>query len=183
MKKSLARIKWKLLFIICQVFLLSAVIVVGVFAAQKADVELNGTITFEANQVYAKVTGSVSGAQENPTYQTLNYSFNSTPSSTALDSWNNNLNFQNTANNIEISMTIENLSTERSLIVTATDLSSTTPNLTRTISLASKTLPPSTGSGTSKVTIKFTLSVTSQSAQVDTNYHFRVVLTDQNATT
>ncbi|MBS7404267.1 MAG: hypothetical protein KIG13_03110, partial [Eubacteriales bacterium] len=69
------------------------------------------------------------------------------------------------------------------LNITATDLSSTTPNLTRTISLASKTLPPSTGSGTSKVTIKFTLSVTSQSAQVDTNYHFRVVLTDQNATT
>lgn len=163
--------------------MLSAVIVVGVFAAQKADVELNGKITFEANQVYAKVTGSVSGAKESPTYQTLNYAASSTPSSTALASWNNNLNFQDTANNIEISMTIENLSTERSLDITTKDLSSTTPNLTRTISLDKITLPPSTGSGTSKVTIKFTLSVTSQSAQVDTNYHFRVVLTDQNATT
>lgn len=177
MKKSLAKIKWKLLFIICQIFLLSAVIVVGVFAAQKADVELNGTITFEANQVYAQVTGSVSGAQETPTYQTLNYAASSTPSSTALASWSNNLNFKNTANAIVISMTIENLSTERNLIITATDLSATTPNLGRAISITSKTLAPK-----EKVTITFTLTVTSQSTTVDTNYHFRVVLTDENAT-
>lgn len=178
MRKSLAKIKWKLLFIVCQIFLLSAVIVVGVFAAQKAEVELNGTITFEANQVYAKVTGSVSGAQETPTYQTLNYAASSTPTSAQLNSWSNNLNFKNTANPIVISMTIQNLSSERSLIITASDLSATTPNLSRAISTNSITLAPS-----GVTTITFTLSVTSPNTLVDTSYHFRVILTDENATT
>lgn len=182
MKKSLARIKWKLLFIICQVFLLSAVIVVGVFAAQRTETQLSGTIAFQATNVYAKITGSSSGAQETPTYQTLNYSYNSNPTSAQLNSWNNNLNFKNTANSIVITVVIENLSTERSLIIKVSDISETTPNLNRSISNTSITLNPSTGSGTSKTTITLTLSVKSQATAVDTSYHFKIALSDETAT-
>lgn len=181
MKKSLARIKWKLLFIICQVFLLSAVIVVGVFAAQRTETQLSGTIAFQATNVQAKITGSVSGAQETPTYQTLNYAYNTNPTTAQLNSWNNNLNFKNTANPIVISVVIENLSEERSLIIKVTDISETTPNLTRTVSNGTITLSPSTGSGTSKTTINLTLSVNSQATAVDTSYHFKVVLSDETA--
>lgn len=181
MKKSLAKIKWKLLFIICQLFLLSAVIVVGVFAAQRTETEFSGTIAFQATNVYAKITGSSSGAQETPTYQQLNYAYNSAPTTAQLNSWNNNLNFKSTGNSIVISITIENLSTERSLDITVSDISATTPNLTRTISSSSVTLAPSTGSGTSKTTITLTLSVTSQAAAVDSSYHFKIVLSDETA--
>ena len=117
-------LKIKLISCISAFILILGMFIAGVLSAQQAQVNIGGSISFNATDVYARVTGSVANAQSNPTLSDLLFTANddSSPSETALATWSNmDLDFDQTPTPIEISITVENLSTERTLTVNLTN--------------------------------------------------------------
>lgn len=87
-------LKVKLISCISAVVLVIGLMIFGVFSVERASVNLGGTVSFEATNVYCRITGQITGAEESPvTPQELNYSANSKPTEEQLASWNNDLNF------------------------------------------------------------------------------------------
>ena len=117
-------LKIKLISCISAFILILGMFIAGVLSAQQAQVNIGGSISFNATDVYARVTGSVANAQSNPTLSDLLFTANddSSPSETALATWSNmDLDFNQTPTPIEILITVENLSTERTLTVNLTN--------------------------------------------------------------
>lgn len=95
---------------------------------------LSGTVVFVANDVYAKVTGAISGTKENVELSQLNYSATEEPSPLELATWKNlNLTFLNKKSVIKIDVTIENLSDERNLEVKFTGDAGVTENVKKVL--------------------------------------------------
>ena len=98
-------------------------LVVGVLAASQASVDISGTVSFVAKDVYVQITGKITGTAEGDdiTLSPLNYSAhteNGEPTKEELDTWKNkSLNFLNKNSIIKIEITIENLSDEREVRV------------------------------------------------------------------
>lgn len=189
-------LKVKLISCISAVVLVIGLMIFGVFSVERASVNLGGTVSFEATNVYCKITGQITGAEESPvTPQELNYSANSEPTEEQLASWNNDLNFTEDAQAIEIEVTVENLAT-RELIVSVDDLTTSSNNvirsMTKTVGGASEsytsgslyTIPASTGEGsanTSKATFTLKLEVDDPNNSASATYNYRVNLRDENA--
>ena len=168
----------------------------GVFSVERASVNLGGTVSFEATNVYCKITGQITGAEESPvTPQELNYSANSEPTEEQLASWNNDLNFTEDAQAIEIEVTVENLAS-RELIVSVEDLTTTSNNVLRSMtkrvggtsesytSGSLYTIPASTGEGsanTSKASFILKLEVDDPNNSASATYNYHVNLRDENA--
>ncbi len=111
-------LKAKLISTTSAFVLILTIVIVAVWAATQANVSLGGTINFQATNVYAKVSATVSGMGENPTtLPTLTFSEGEDASpETDIEQWNNlNLVFNTSGTPIEIEVTVENLSDERSL--------------------------------------------------------------------
>ena len=188
-------LKVKLISCISAVVLVIGLMIFGVFSVERASVNLGGTVSFEATNVYCKITGQITGAEESPvTPQELNYSANSEPTEEQLASWNNDLNFTEDAQAIEIEVTVENLAT-RELIVSVDDLTTSSNNvlrsMTKTVGGASKsytsgslyTIPASTGEGsanTSKATFTLKLEVDDPNNSASATYNYRVNLRDES---
>ena len=188
-------LKVKLISCISAVVLVIGLMIFGVFSVERASVNLGGTVSFEATNVYCKITGQITGAEESPvTPQELNYSANSKPTEEQLASWNNDLNFTEDAQAIEIEVTVENLAT-RELIVSVDDLTTSSNNvirsMTKTVGEASEsytsgslyTIPASTGEGsanTSKATFTLKLEVDDPNNSATATYNYRVNLRDES---
>ena len=154
-------LKAKLTGTVCAFFLVLGLVIMGVFAAPQASVNLGGTISFTATDVYAKVSGTIDGtaAETQPTLDTLTFDSENEPTG-----WSSlPLSFKEDGSQITITITIENLATDRPLYATVTDTVGEVDNLTKTMTVDSGeliTLNPSTGEGTSKTTVTITMEVT-----------------------
>ena len=110
----------KLVSAIAAFIMVLGIFIVAVLAANNASVNLGGSLSFDAKDVVARVTGSATGAQINPQNLDVTYSSRDTVGDETV--WENlNLNFIDHKTAIVFSFTVENLSTERSLTLTFTD--------------------------------------------------------------
>ena len=78
-------LKTRLITTISMFFLVIALLITGVWAASTANVNIGGTISFNATNIYATITGSITGASTTPTLSPLNYSAKSAPTTTELN--------------------------------------------------------------------------------------------------
>ena len=123
-------LKMKLTTTIAAFFLVLGLLMMGVYSAQNATVNLGGSILFTATNVHAKVSGTVSNAVTNPTLPTLEFK---AETQTDTSDWEDNLlEFNDDGSAITISISIENLST-RSLYAKVADAIGSTEYLTKTI--------------------------------------------------
>ncbi len=159
-------LKTRLVSLISAFALILTMLIMGVLAVSQVNVNMGGNISFTADNVYAHVTGNVTGATVPPSALDVTYSATQTTGDDTV--WEElNLNFDTSATPIVFSITVENLSSERTLTVTLTDtIASETPNLLKTITTTSGaytsgdiiTLDPQ-GETNDTVEITLTLSV------------------------
>ena len=181
-------LKAKLISTISAFVLILTIVIVAVWAASTANVSLGGTVNFQATNVYAKVTGTVTGMDSNPTLPTLIFSEGEDASEEPdIEKWNNlDLVFNTAGTPIEIEVTVENLSDERSLGVSIQNQIASIENIDISITSGgeastSATLSPSTGSGTSTVTFLVTVSLQNSNVSVtDAIYNILIRLTDES---
>ena len=113
-------LKVKLVSAIAAFMMVLGIFIVAVLAASNASVNLSGSLSFQANDVVARVTGSATGAQINPQNLDVTYSSRDTVGNETV--WHDlALNFIDHRTAIVFSFTVENLSTERSLTLIFTD--------------------------------------------------------------
>ncbi len=158
--------KVKLISFISAFVLVLGIMIIGVLSAEQVKVNIGGSVSFNATNVYAKVSGNISGAQTgNKIFSTLTYSAEETTGDES--DWTNlALEFTETPDPIEITITVENRSTQRTLTVNlentlkgeGLDIAVTRDNGSYT-SAANVELPVSTGDGSSTTTFTLTLTV------------------------
>ncbi|MBO5021976.1 MAG: hypothetical protein J6C53_00645, partial [Clostridia bacterium] len=178
--------KVRLISAISMFCLVLSLMMVGVWAVQSATVNVGGTVTFNAKDIYATITGTVTGSEENPKLQTLNYSAKGEPSDTELASWSNNLNFTDDGL-ITFTINVQNLSGERKLYVIVKDSSTAHSNITKTLKVKNGSATQTTyTSGTeveiaTKTTAVYTFSfkVNDTNAGANLTYKFEFDLRDE----
>ena len=181
-------LKMKLVSMISAFVLVIGMLLIGVFAVERVQVDMGGSITFNADDVYAKVTGSVEKAQVAPEGLDVTYSaYETTGNPTAWESLD--LEFDSYATPIVISITVENLSTERSLTVNLTDaLTSSVPNLGKELKRDNSAYTSGTNipldpkdNGTSTTTFTITLSVLNRNQSLtNAQFDYDLNLYDEN---
>ncbi len=175
-------LKTKLITTISMFFLVVALLITGVWAVSSANVNIGGTISFNATNIYATITGSITGATTTPTLSPLNYSANSTPTTTELNTWCQDLTFADaTTPTIKWTVTIQNKS-ERALYVTLVYDGATVDGRMETSLIfdggsaeGEQTIPAKT---TKVYTMEISYSTTDISTVID--YDFDFVLKDSN---
>ena len=153
---------------------------VGVWAAQRVSITTSGSISYVATDVNATITGTISGSQTNPSLSTLTYTATSEPTSAELATWQGlDLKFKGSAENVVISITIKNNSTESKLNYTIADTVATSSNLSKTISGGNS---GEIAVGASKV-ITITFSIIDKNKSVEnTSFNYVVRLNDPSYT-
>ena len=158
--------KVKLISFISAFVLVLGIMIIGVLSAEQVKVNIGGSVSFNATNVYAKVSGNISGAETgNKTFSTLTYSASETTGDES--DWTNlALEFTETPDPIVITITVENLSTQRTLTV---NLENTLQGEGLDIAVTSESdsytsgtnveLPVSTGDGSSTTTFTLILTV------------------------
>ena len=176
-------LKAKLVSVISAFVLILTVAIVSVWAVSQANVTMGGTINFQATNVYAKVSATVSGMEKNPSLPTLTFSEGDDASpETDIEQWNNlDLVFNTSATPIEISVTVENLSGERALYAKIDDQIGVVANLTKTVTSSSQDalgryieVPIS-----SSISYTITLSPTNPNKSVNGEYRYLITLVDE----
>ena len=175
-------LKTKLITSVSMFFLVVALLVVGVWAVSTAQVTMGGTISFNATNIYATITGTIEGATNAKAMTPLEYSAKTEPNDTAKATWCQDLTFADaTIPTIKWTITIENKS-ERALYVTLADNITSLSNATKTLTFdggsadGEQTIPAKT----SKVfTMEIKVDDTNTSAIV--NYDFDFDLRDETA--
>ena len=154
--------------------------IVGVWAAQRVSITTSGSISYVATDVNATITGTISGSQTNPSLSTLTYTATSEPTSAELATWQDlDLKFKANAEDVVISITINNNSTERKLNYTIADTVATSSNLSKTISGGNS---GEIGVGGHKV-ITITFKVIDKNKSVEnTSFNYVVRLNDPSYT-
>ncbi len=115
-------LKTKLISTIVACCLIVGMLITGIYAASTGSVSIGGTVSFEATDIYAQVSGNVSGTNENINLQTLNWSASQVPTAEQFESWSNMIiSFAHKSTPIEIEIEVKNLSDERSLYVDLQD--------------------------------------------------------------
>ena len=155
-----------------------AMLLVGVWAVSNTSIEIGGTISFSATNVHAKVSGVITGSTTGTNPTTLEYGDGKTQTTEALNSWKQNLAFDENGTEIEYTITVQNLSTERSLFVTITDTYREVTNLTKTTSFTSGTEVEVAKNTTQTFTITFTVGTTDIS--LDGSYGYNMYLRDES---
>ena len=186
------KLKAKLVSTIAAACLVIALLVTGVWAVSTASVTLGGSISFSATNVHARIEGLITGAAETVSITPLEYDSETDEANEtfveALESWSNDLTFTD-QNKIQMSITVTNLSTERSLFVKLTDNTDVT-NLTDVVKKGEEAYTSGTevelvaGTEQSKnsVTFNITLNATSTDESVEGNYAYKVDLNDVSVT-
>ena len=185
-------LKAKLVSVISAFVLILTLAIVSVWAVSQANVTMSGTVGFKADNVYAKISAEITGMEEKPTLPTLIFSEGADASSEPdVEKWSNlDLLFNSSATPIEISVTVENLSTERWLLVDIIEGldNGKSDNINKEVKKENSdytlgethTLVPSTGDGTSKVEFTITLTVDNSNYSADTIYSYIINLNNSN---
>ncbi|MBO5021883.1 MAG: hypothetical protein J6C53_00170 [Clostridia bacterium] len=196
-------LKAKLISTISAMCLVIALVSVGVWAASTATVNLSGTLTFSATDVYCDVSGTFAGMKDTaPSLATLKWDSKSTAANTPttgdVSTWAGNaLNFKDDGTAITLTITIKNNSTERGIKVKLDDTAATTTGLSRTVKYgatvatatntytdaSAQTLVKS-ASTSSKSTLVFVITFALTDANLDktlTNAPYAYTLTLNNA--
>lgn len=106
-------LKLKLISLISAFTLVLGMLLFGVFAATNVTIQMGGSLSFIATDVYAKVTGAITGAGVgNQTLPTIEFSAsNENPDQSG---WQNlDLEFNTAGDPITIEVTVENLASDR----------------------------------------------------------------------
>ena len=181
--------KVKLISFISAFVLVLGIMIIGVLSAEQVKVNIGGSVSFNATNVYARVSGDISGAGSgNKTFSTLTYSASETTGDesdwTKLD-----LEFTETPDPIVITITVENLSTQRTLTVNlentlqgeGLDIAVTRDSGSYT-SGANVELPASTGDGSSTTTFTLTLTVANPDQSLtDVNFGYILNMYDESS--
>ena len=180
------KLKTKLASLIIGFVMVASMLFFGVWAASSANVTLGGTISFKSTNVYAEVSGSISGAATgSETLETLTFSsdINNQPDTSK---WaNKNLTFDENGGTITISIIIKNLATDRKLYASVTDTVGTITNLEKTMTSSHLELQPAGSkdgeTATDQATVEITLTIANPDLSVNsTNYGYLIDLEDEN---
>ncbi len=177
------RLKTKLYSVIMAFCLMLSLLAVGVWAVNSGTVNIGGTVSFIATDIYATITGKVEGATTTPTLSTLNYSATGTPTQDELNTWSRDLEFAKTTTpTIKWTVTIQNKS-ERVLYVSLTDNMTSITNVTKsmtydgaTYTSGEKAIP----AGTTKV-FTMTAVVNDTNKKASAVYDYAFDLRDANS--
>ncbi len=175
-------LKAKLISSISAFVLVLTILIVSVWAVSQTQIPIGGTVNFKATNVHAEVSGTVTGMEDNPTLPTLIFSEGEDASSEEdLSPWKNlNLLFTELGEPIKITVTVKNLSGERSLGVSVTNQMDPIENVN--ISITKGEGEASTSaivSPSSSATFVLTISVEDINVSVtDALYKFLINLTD-----
>ena len=112
--------------------LVLGLLAVGVYALDKAEVMLGGNLTFTADGVYALVTGEVEGAvTTDAEYDDLLFTADNTAPN--QDSWQKSLGFDATNPTITLTISIQNLATDRPLYAMISDTAEEVENVVKSV--------------------------------------------------
>ena len=168
-------LKVKLISCISAFILVLSMLFIGVYAAQNVELNVGGNVSFTASSVYAQITGSYVGTVEHPsTAQSLtpiNIDAEDEDGAVSMPSdWTSMpLNFDSSASPITVTITIQNLATDRAIAVSLTDNTDITgvsvARLYNSTSFSSNTSSQIiAGGGTG--TFTFTLSVINKNSDI-----------------
>ena len=173
-------------------FLVLGLMLMGVFAVEKATVNMGGSISFTATDIYARVTGSIANAQgEYADYILPTLEFSAESDTPDQSGWSNlNLNFDDQATPIEVTIKVENLSAQNTLRVNLNDtITSTVANFKKEVKVVGSddlyqnasdiTLQPDTGSTDNETTFTITFSVENKNNSVSADFNYQINLFDQ----
>ena len=179
-------LKMKLTASISAFVLVLGLMLMGVFAVNQATVNMGGSISFTATDVYAHVTGSIANDTSSPSNLDVTYSAESTQGDPTV--WNDlSLAFDSQATPIEVTITVENLSAQNTLRVNLNDtLSSTAENFEKVVKRDGQeyanqtdiTLQPN-GQENDSTTFTITMSVTNKNNSVTADFDYELNLFDQ----
>ena len=176
-------LKKKLTALITMFVLVVVMAIVGVYAATSATINMGGSISFQASGVYAKLTGGISGG-DNTTFNPLLFTEAdaNSPSETDKETWNNNeLSLTKENPTRTITVTVENLSTERSMYVMIEDVGEV-ENITKSVTVLGNNNAANKGIEVAKgtiVTYTITLSITNTNNSVNGRYEYIIHLSDE----
>ena len=185
-------LKMKLTASVSAFFLVLGLMLMGVFAVEKATVNMGGSISFTATDIYARVTGSIANAQgEYADYILPTLEFSAESDTPDQSGWSNlNLNFDDQATPIEVTIKVENLSAQNTLRVNLNDtITSTVANFKKEVKVVGSddlyqnasdiTLQPDTGSTDNETTFTITFSVENKNNSVSADFNYQINLFDQ----
>ena len=184
-------LKMKLTAFISAFVLVLGLMLIGIMAVERADVNMGGSINFNATDVYARVTGNIKGAQGEYLDHTLpELEFSAESENPDQSGWSGlDLEFDSVATPIVITITVENLARDRTLTASLDDNTAITENLEKEVkngetpytSGSNVTLNASTGEGTSTTTFTITFSVENRNNSVAlTDFDFDINLYDES---
>ena len=184
-------LKVKLISTISAFILVLSMLFVGVFAAQNVQLNVGGTVSFTASSVYAKVTGSYVGTKEQPStakqLTQIDIDADTTDGAVSMpDDWTSMpLNFDSNGSDITVTITIENLATDRAIAVSLTDNTDITGvSVARTYNTASfeDNTSSQTINGGETGTFTFTLSVSNKNNNITGTFDLDISLTNSSTT-
>ena len=167
-------LKMKLTSTICAFILILGLVITGVFAVPQATVNLGGTLTFSAKDVYARVTGTISGSVSDPTLEPIEFNAGS---ASDTSTWTNNLAFKDDGSTITITINVENLATDRPLYVSITDTLGNVANINKSLTNGAFELAAG-----ANATATITLDIADKNASLSgASYGYSVELLDESA--
>ena len=179
-------LKMKLTASISALILVLGFMLMGIMAVEQATVNMGGSISFTATDVYAHVTGSIANDTSSPSNLDVTYSAEETTGDPTV--WNDlSLAFDSQATPIEVTITVENLSTQNTLRVNLNDkLSSTVENFEKVVENDGRaytnhtdiTLQPN-GQENDSTTFTITMSVTNKNNSLTADFDYELNLFDQ----
>ena len=179
-------LKMKLTASISALILVLGFMLMGIMAVEQATVNMGGSISFTATDVYAHVTGSIANDTSSPSNLDVTYSAEETTGDPTV--WNDlSLAFDSKATPIEVTITVENLSPQNTLRVNLNDtLSSTTGNLEKVVKNDGEdytnqtdiTLQPN-GQENDSTTFTITMSVIDKNTSLTADFDYELNLFDQ----
>ena len=179
-------LKTKLISSISAFVLVLALLVVGVFALPQETITLGGTINFQAKNVYAEITGTISGQENGPaSLPKLEFSNGQTPDTSGWAKGDLVFDPNVSPIQIQIAINVKNLSGERSLFVKVDDLIGAVTNLTKSVMVGAedkegayvKVLP------LQSVDYVISLSPTDEGESVTGEYNYLITLVDETEAT
>ena len=176
-------LKKKLTALITMFVLVVVMAIVGVYAVTSATINMGGSISFQASGVYAQLTGGISGGNDK-TFNPLLFTEAdaNSPSEADKETWNNNdLSLTKENPTRTITVTVENLSTERSMYVMIEDVGEV-ENITKSVTVPGNDNAANKGIEVAKetsVTYTITLSITNTNNSVNGRYEYIIHLSDE----
>ena len=176
-------LKMKLTSTICAFLLILGLTIMGVMAAPSATVNLGGSISFSSTNVYAKVTGTIEGTSSTTQPELDEIYIDNETVDGDIDTWSSqDLTFKNDGSEITISVTVENLATDRPLYVSTLDTVGKVDNVSKNIENPAFVLGEK-GSGNESKTITITLNVSNKNKSLASEaiYGYEFELLDESA--